>query len=150
GHRLDRGARYRGGPGQTAIPLGLWHAAMFVEAPEGDAQAALRNTRSYRSATNLVVPVSPHCDCAACRLGTRLADRSGQPADLTASGSIRPRHLAEGHGLLRRVSARRPRQRDSCSYDGAARKIEIGAVARAAALRLPAAHVLGGAEGAVH
>ena len=35
--RLDRGARYRQRARQAALPLGLRHAAMSVEAPRGDA-----------------------------------------------------------------------------------------------------------------
>ena len=59
-HWLDRSARYGKGPHQAALPLGVWHAAMSVEAPQGDAQAALRRARSFCRAANLAVPVPAH------------------------------------------------------------------------------------------
>ena len=59
-----------------------------------------------------------------------------------------PDTLRKVVALLSHLPRHRSRQRDARSHDGAARKMEVGAVALAAALRIPAAHVLGGAEGA--
>ena len=112
------------GPCQAALPLGLRHAAVPVEAPAGDAQTALWCARAYRRAADLAVPVPAHRDRAARGLGADLADQHSEPATVAASGSVRPRHLAQDGGLLSRLPRHRPRQRHSRSPDGAARKME--------------------------
>ena len=108
-HWLDRSAGYGKGPRQAALPLGLRHAAMSVEVPQGDAQAALRRARSFRRAADLAVPVPAHLDRASRGPGADLAAHLRQPADAAASGSIRPRLLEEGLDLLSRVPADRSR-----------------------------------------
>ena len=64
-HWLDGSAGYGKRPRQAALPLGLRHAAMFVEAPGDNASAALRRARACRHTADLAVPVSAHRHCAA-------------------------------------------------------------------------------------
>ena len=57
GDRVDRGAGHDQGARQAALPLGLRHVAMPVEAPRGDAPAALRRPGPDRHAADLAVPI---------------------------------------------------------------------------------------------
>ena len=98
-------------------------------------------------AADLAVPVPAHRDRAARGSRADLADQHSEPASCCSIRiSTTPDTLRKMVVYYLAFLAPRSRQRHSRPRDGAARKMELGAMARAAALRLPAAHVLDRAE----
>ncbi len=148
GHRLDRGARHRPRPRPPALPLGLRHPAMPVEASRRHLQSALRRARPGGIAAGVAVPDPVLGGVAAGRPGAGLADHLHRPRLPAAPRPVRRHQPAADAGVLRRLHGCRPRCVGARVRDGEEGKVEPAVVAGAATLRLPPADVLrGGALG---
>jgi peptidoglycan/xylan/chitin deacetylase (PgdA/CDA1 family) len=138
------------GPCQTTFPLGLRHPAMPVEAPARDVSSSLRRIGPHRFATDLAVSIPSLRGRTPGGCGAHLATRLFRAQAGPASGSIQSGRVAQGAHLLSRLPHRRFGQRGGGPRHGAAGKVVFVALARAAALRLPAVDVLHRSQGIAH
>ncbi len=145
GGGVDRGARDLPRARQAALPLGVRHAAMPVEAPRDPARAQTRGARAGRHPAGVGVPDRVRGDLADHRSRARDQHRGDlHPRPPAWLGADAERRAAHGR-LLARLHLDRPGLRLDRVSAGAAAPALPGVPAARAALRLSPADVFGGA-----